>query len=100
VIAFANGSRFREHAGGEVYAVDAALRPDCRAQERKISARPASDLEHVIARSQAEAIDSFGPKSGRLEEQPVKQGNEAGQTVIALRDEAAVEIDPLMRSAG
>jgi hypothetical protein len=54
----------------------------------------------VIARSQAEAIDSFGPKSGRLEEQPVKQGNEAGQTVIALRDEAAVEIDPLMRSAG
>src|SRR5262249_26455772 len=98
VIAFTKRARLREHSGGKVYAVDAATRPDCRAQEGKISARPAADLEHVIASSQTEAIDSLGPESGRLEEQPVEQGNEAGQAVIAPRDEAAVKIDPLMRS--
>jgi hypothetical protein len=76
------------------------MRPDCRAQEGKISARPAPDLEHVIARSQAEAIDSLDPESRWLEEQPVEQRNEAGQAIIALRDEAAVEINPLMCCAG
>jgi hypothetical protein len=100
VIAFAKRSRLREHAGREVYAVDTALRPDCRAQEGKVSACPAPDLKHVIAGSQAKAIDSLGPEAGRLEEQPVEQRNESGQTVIALRNEAPVEIDPFMRSAG
>src|SRR5262249_38360559 len=100
VIAVAKRSRLREHARREVYAVDTALRSDCRAQERKISARPAPDLEHVIAGSQAKAIDSLGPEAGRLEEQPVEQRNEAGQAVIALCNKAAVEIDPLMRPTG
>jgi hypothetical protein len=99
VIAFAERARFRKHAGGEVYTVDAALRPDCRAQEGKISARPAPDFEHVIAGSQAEAIDSLGSEAGRLEEQPIEQWNETGQAIIALRDEAPVEVDPLVGCA-
>jgi hypothetical protein len=35
-----------------------------------------------------------------LEEEPIEQWNETGQAVIALRNEVAVEIDPLMRLAG
>src|SRR5262245_14063879 len=97
-IAIANLACLGEHAGRDVDAVDASPWPDRATQEGEVSAGAASDFEDMAARPEVESIDGLLAEARRLEKQPIEARDQAGQTVVALCDEAPVEVYPLMSS--
>lgn len=71
------------------------LRPDGPAQEREVSACPAADFEHAIARMQLQTINGFAANSWRQQEEPFKKGEDVGNTIVSPADEGKIEVCPL-----
>src|SRR5215510_9081922 len=85
-----------QHAGREIDAVDSALAPDRLAQEGKIATGATSHFKHAVARLQVQPSGRASTQMRREKEQSVEYADQAGNTIVALRDERAVAILPLV----
>src|SRR5215831_8613977 len=99
MMAIAQLSRFPQHARGKVDPVNAAGRPDCLAQERKIPSAAAAHVKDAVAAPESEALDRAPAQPRRNTEYPVEKRYDVGQTIVALADEITVAIHPLIRHA-
>jgi len=92
-------ARLPKHARGKVDAVDASSRSYRLAQEREIAPGAASHLEDAVTALKAQAIDRVLAQPRGKEEQPIEQRNDVGQAIVALSDEIAVAIHPMIGHA-
>src|SRR6266436_5660711 len=92
---FVQCSRAAQHAGREIDAVDFTAGPDRLAQEGKVATGAASDFQHAVARLQVQPSGGASAQMRGEKEQSVEYADQAGNTIVALRDERAVAIRPL-----
>src|SRR6266516_400882 len=92
-------ARLPKHARGKVDPVDASSRSNRLAQEREIAPGAASHLEDAVTALEAQAIDRVLAQPRGKEEQPIEQRNDVGQAIVALSDEIAVAIHPMIGHA-
>jgi hypothetical protein len=95
MLAPAQCARPAQHAGREIDAVDFAAGPDRLAQEGKVATGATSDFQHAVARLQVQPSGRASAQMRGEKEQPVEYADQAGNTIVALRDERAVAIHPL-----
>ena len=84
-----------QHARREIDAVDFAAGPDRLAQEGKVATGATSDFQHAVARLQVQPSGRASAQMRGEKEQSVEYADQAGNTIVALRDERAVAIRPL-----
>ena len=95
LLALAQLPRLAQHAGGQIHAIDLAGGTDGRAQMRKIAAGAASDLQHAVA-GRGPDERRRAAQVWREKEQPVEQADQAGNTIVTLRDERTFTIHPMV----
>src|SRR5262249_8650425 len=99
VLARAELARLCQHPKRYVYPEDGAGGADGLLQVWKIAPRAASDLEHACARFYSQAPGGKLAQVRWKKEYPIEQGDEAGNAIIAPRNECAFTIYPMVTHA-
>jgi hypothetical protein len=97
LLAPAQCPRPAQHAGREIDAVDFAAAPDRLAQKGKIATGATSDFKHAAARLQVQPSGRASTQMRREKEQSVEYADQAGNTIVPLRDKRAVAVLPVVR---
>ena len=85
-----------QHAARQVDAIDFAVGSHRLAQEGKIAPGAASDFEHAAARVEPKTRRRALAQVRREEQQAVEQADQAGNSIVTLRDERRFAIHPLV----